>query len=41
VVHYVETFIVPAGVGPYTIRPHGPAEGRQCATMKAFVRQKE
>jgi mannose-6-phosphate isomerase class I len=41
VVHYVETFIVPAGVGPYTIRPHGPAEGRQCATMKAFVRHKE
>jgi mannose-6-phosphate isomerase class I len=39
VVHYVETFIVPAGVGPYTIRPHGDAEGMQCATMKAFVRK--
>ena len=39
VVHYVETFIVPAGVGPYTIRPHGAAEGTQCATMKAFVRE--
>ena len=38
VVHYVETFIVPAGIGPYTIRPHGVSEGRQCATMKAFVR---
>ncbi|HWH72272.1 MAG TPA: class I mannose-6-phosphate isomerase, partial [Candidatus Sulfotelmatobacter sp.] len=24
VVHYAETFIVPAAVGPYTIRPHGP-----------------
>jgi mannose-6-phosphate isomerase class I len=39
VVHYVETFIVPAGVGRYTIRPHGAARGKQCATMKAFVRE--
>ncbi|MFN8091987.1 MAG: class I mannose-6-phosphate isomerase [Vicinamibacteria bacterium] len=38
VVHYAETFIVPAAVGAYTIRPHGPAEGRECATIKAFVR---
>ena len=38
VVHYAETFIVPAAVGPYTIRPHGPAEGTECATIKAFVR---
>jgi mannose-6-phosphate isomerase class I len=38
VVHYAETFIVPALVGRYTIRPHGTAEGRQCATVKAFVR---
>jgi mannose-6-phosphate isomerase class I len=38
VVHYAETFIVPAAVGPYTIRPHGPALGRECATMQAFVR---
>jgi mannose-6-phosphate isomerase class I len=38
VVHYAETFIVPAAVGAYTIRPHGPAEGTQCATIKAFVR---
>jgi mannose-6-phosphate isomerase class I len=38
VVHYAETFIVPAAVGPYTIRPHGEAEGTECATMKAFVR---
>jgi len=36
VVHYAETFIVPAAVGPYTIRPHGAAA--QCATIKAFVR---
>jgi hypothetical protein len=41
VAHYAETFIVPAQVGAYTIRPHGPAEGCLCATIKAFVRQGE
>lgn len=34
-VHYAETFIVPAAVGEYTIRPAGPY---RCATVKAFVR---
>jgi mannose-6-phosphate isomerase class I len=38
VVHYAETFIVPAAVGVYTIRPHGTAAGTECATIKAFVR---
>ena len=38
VVHYAETFVVPAAVGAYTIRPHGPSEGNQCATVKAFIR---
>ncbi|GAA5484219.1 class I mannose-6-phosphate isomerase [Haloferula sargassicola] len=38
VVHYAETFIVPACVGPYTIRPCGESEGSTCATLKAFVR---
>ena len=38
VVHYAETFIVPAAVGSYTIRPSGPSEGLRCATIKAFVR---
>ena len=37
-VHYAETFIVPAQAGEYTLRPHGPSEGRECATVKAFVR---
>lgn len=37
-VHYAETFIVPASVGGYTIRPHGESEGKECATIKAFVR---
>jgi len=38
VVHYAETFIVPAAVGPYTVRPHGPAAGTECATLKASAR---
>ncbi len=38
VVHYAETFIVPAAVGEYTIQPHGESEGQRCATIKAFVR---
>lgn len=40
VVHYAETFILPASVGPYTIRPCGEAEGTRCGTVKAFVRSK-
>lgn len=36
VVHYAETFIVPAAVGAYTIRP--AVAGARCATLKAFVR---
>jgi len=38
IVHYAETFIVPAAVGPYTIRPHVPSAGKQCGTMLAYVR---
>lgn len=38
VVHYAETFIVPASVGEYTIRPYGSAEGTECGTIKASVR---
>ena len=37
-VHYAETFIVPASVGPYTIRPTAEAAGTRCGTLKAFVR---
>ena len=36
-VHYAETFIVPAAVGKYTIRPLN--DGENCATMKAYVRR--
>lgn len=36
-VHYAETFIVPAAVGRYTIRPSAATE-EELATVKAFVR---
>ena len=38
VVHYAETFIVPACVGEYKIVPVNMAEGERCATIKAYVR---
>ena len=38
VVHYAETFIVPAAAGAYTIRPYGASEGKECGTIKAYVR---
>lgn len=38
VVHYAETFIIPAAVGDYTIRPYGASEGKECGTIKASVR---
>jgi len=38
VVHYAETFVVPGALGPYTLRPHGPAAETECASIKAFVR---
>lgn len=38
VVHYAETFIIPAAVGRYTIAPHGPSVGKELATVKAYVR---
>lgn len=38
IVHYAETFIVPANVKEYTIRPYGESEGKVIATIKAFVR---
>ena len=37
-VHYAETFIVPAAVGAYTIRPLQYGESSKMATIKAFVR---
>jgi mannose-6-phosphate isomerase class I len=37
-VHYAETFIVPAEVGLYTIRPAAHAE-KPLATIKAYVRE--
>jgi mannose-6-phosphate isomerase class I len=37
-VHYAETFIVPAAVGPYTIRPAAPAAGKEYGTIQARIR---
>jgi len=38
VVHYAETFIVPATIGAYRISPSGESIGKSCATIKASVR---
>jgi len=38
IVHYAETFVIPAAIGEYTIAPYGESVGKECATMKAFVR---
>lgn len=41
VVHYAETFIIPAHLGVYTISPYGKSEGKECGTIKAYVRNEE
>ncbi len=38
IVHYAETFIIPANVGNYTIEPHGPSVGKKIGTIKAYIR---
>ncbi|ASK32791.1 mannose-6-phosphate isomerase [Chryseobacterium sp. T16E-39] len=38
IIHYAETFIVPAHIGTYTISPHGESEGKECVTIKASIR---
>ena len=38
VVHYAETFIIPAGIKEYTISPYGKSAGKECMTLKAYVR---
>lgn len=35
-VHYAETFVVPASVGKFTVRP--AAEGAECMVVRAYVR---
>lgn len=40
IVHYAETFIIPAAVGVYTIRPYGSSQDKSCGTIKAYVRFK-
>ena len=39
VIHYAETFIVPAGAGDYMITPLGGRSEEPSATIKAFVRR--
>lgn len=39
VVHYAETFIIPASVGEYTIRPYGESQGKKIGVLKAYVRK--
>ena len=38
VVHYAETFIIPANVNEYIISPYGKSAGKECVTIKAYVR---
>ncbi|MDB5052217.1 MAG: mannose-6-phosphate isomerase [Bacilli bacterium] len=38
VVHYAETFIVPASIERYVIRPSGPSTDRTIAIIKAYVK---
>ena len=38
VVHYAETFIVPAAIGAYSISPTRQSIGKSCATIKASIR---
>lgn len=38
VVHYAETFIIPAEVGVYTITPSSGSFDKECATLKAYIR---
>ncbi len=37
-VHYAETFIVPAAVGEYTVRPSAANSGKRLGTLRASVR---
>lgn len=37
-VHYAETFIVPASVGDFIVRPTEKTAGKKLATIKAYVR---
>lgn len=38
VVHYAETFIIPANVGDFIIRPTEKTKGTRLATIKAYIR---
>ena len=39
VVHYAETFIVPANVKEYTMKPYGLSENKEVKVLEAFVKK--
>ncbi len=41
IVHYAETFIIPASVKEYSIAPYGKSEGKECMTIKASIRLRD
>lgn len=41
VVHYAETFIIPASIEEYTIRPYGMSENEEIKVIKAYVRSQQ
>jgi mannose-6-phosphate isomerase class I len=41
IVHYAETFVIPAAVGEYTIMPYGEGIGQECGTIKAYIRPEQ
>jgi len=38
IINYAETFIIPALIGAYIIRPYGESIGKKIGTLKAFIR---
>ena len=41
IIHYAETFIVPAAVGEYTIRPYGESEGKRMCNYKSICKNRK
>ncbi|MGL5616289.1 MAG: class I mannose-6-phosphate isomerase [Sarcina sp.] len=39
IVHYAETFIIPANLGQYTIAPYGESKDKNIGILKAYVRE--
>ncbi|MCB9208958.1 MAG: class I mannose-6-phosphate isomerase [Ignavibacteriales bacterium] len=39
IVNYAETFVIPANIDQYTIKPFGNSINKKCGTIKAYVRE--